>query len=265
MERILERMAYLLYDRMVAFHVQHGILVPLSAAEFYSGLDQRFPRRDEMYFLPDQVNEYDRARLQAQQVEQLQLFVSDEASAILWLRQQLEDFPQTYQEIFPKFLKELSAWDKHEKALELAEILDQNFLCYDEQGPLPAQIVRWLQQQPQGRAEYAGANWESPSPALRAAARDRWYTPDPNRAQDLERLREKTLLKEFESYRALPGRQLKIFRAEAVRAGFKKAWQEKAYPVIIEVAEKLPEEALQEDAKLMMWYDQALTRLGRSA
>ena len=32
----------MLYDRMVAFHVQRGVTVPMSAAEFYQGLEQRF-------------------------------------------------------------------------------------------------------------------------------------------------------------------------------------------------------------------------------
>ena len=32
------------------------------------------------------------------------------------------------------------------------------------------------------------------------------------------------------------------------------------YDTIIAVAQKIPEDVLQEDAKLLMWYDQALTR-----
>lgn len=43
-EVIAERQNHLLFDRMVAFHVQRGVTVPLSAAEFYAGLEQRFPR-----------------------------------------------------------------------------------------------------------------------------------------------------------------------------------------------------------------------------
>ena len=63
LEVVAEREAYLLYDRMVAFHIQRGFSVPLSAAEFYAGLRQRFPERDGMYFLPTQAAEYDRRRL----------------------------------------------------------------------------------------------------------------------------------------------------------------------------------------------------------
>ena len=98
--------------------------------------------------------------------------------------------------------------------------------------------------------------------SLRAKGKDRWYVPDPNKAGDLEKLRERSLLKEFEDYRTSSQKRLKVFRLEAVRAGFKKAWQERDYATIITVARKIPENVLQEDPKLLMWYDQALTRTG---
>jgi hypothetical protein len=60
--------------------------------------------------------------------------------------------------------------------------------------------------------------------SLRVKAKDLCYVPDPNKAQDLEKLHERSLLKEFEDYRAFKGLQLKVFRLQAVRAGFKKAW-----------------------------------------
>ncbi len=43
LEVLAERQDYLLYDRMVAFHIQRGLPVPLSAAEFYAGLRERYP------------------------------------------------------------------------------------------------------------------------------------------------------------------------------------------------------------------------------
>jgi hypothetical protein len=50
--------------------------------------------------------------------------------------------------------------------------------------------------------------------------------------------------------------------SEGCPAGFKKAWQERNYEVIINVAEKMPLKVLEEDPKLLMWYDQTVTRLG---
>lgn len=256
-EVVAERQSYLLFDRMVAFHVQRGVMVPLSAAEFYVGLEQRFPPRDGMYFLPDQAAEYDKKRMTVKEVLQLQLFVSDEASAIQWLKQQLTKKPQTFQDIHPQFMKEISGWQKHEKALELSELLEQNFLRYDVKGEVPNQIHSYLSSNFKDMR-----NLEKDAPALKAKAKDRWYVPDPNKAGDLEKLRERALMREFEEYRTFKQKRLKVFRLEAVRAGFKKAWQERDYATIIAVAGKIPEKILQEDPKLLMWYDQAVTRTG---
>jgi len=80
-------------------------------------------------------------------------------------------------------------------------------------------------------------------------------------------------MREFEEYLPAPrasrqtGREsiqkrLKVFRLKAVRAGFKKTWQGRDYATIIAIARKIPEKILQEDPKLLIWYDQALTRTG---
>jgi len=214
-----ERQSFLLFDRMVAFHVQRGIAVPISASEFYTGLKQRFPQRDDMYFAVDQVHEYDRKRMKAKRVEQVSLFVHDERSAIQWLRRELTREPQTYQDLQPKFLQELFK-EKYEDLPELSEILDQNFV-QDEEG--------------------------------------KWYIPDSGREADLEKLREKKLLREFLEYKNAKGR-LRLFRSEAIRTGFSKCWEEGAYRTIVEVAEKLPIRVLQEEPTLLMYYDNAVMR-----
>ena len=257
-EIIAERQNYLLFDRMVAFHVQRGVTVPLSAAEFYAGISQRFSERDGMYFLPEQVAEYDKKRMTVREVLQLQLFVTDESSAIQWLKQQIVRKPQTFQELQPQFMRETQGgWQKYEKPLELSELLEQNFLRYDGKGEVPNQIHSYLSTNFKELR-----NLPKDDESLRAKGKDRWYVPDPNKAGDLEKLRERSLLKEFEDYRTSTQKRLKVFRLEAVRAGFKKAWQERDYATIITVARKVPENVLQEDPKLLMWYDQALTRSG---
>ena len=243
---------------MVAFHVQRGFTVPLSAAEFYAGLAQRFPDRDGMYFLPEQAVEYDKKRMKmGEDPIEPDLFVLDESSAIQWLRRQLIKKPQTFQEIHPQFLRELGGWNKNEKPLELMELLHQNFLRYDGNGEVPSQIHGYLS------TNYKDMrNLPKDDPILKDKAKDRWYVPDPNKASDLEKLREKSLLRDFEEYRDSKQKRLRIFRLEAVRAGFKKAWQERDYKTIIDVASKIPGNVLQEDQKLLMWYDQAMTRAG---
>ena len=300
-EVIAERQNYLLFDRMVAFHVQRGVTVPLSATEFYTGLAQRFSERDGMYFLPEQVAEYDKKRLTVREVLQLQLFVTDESSAIQWLKQQLMKKPQTFQELHPQFLKEIGGWQKYEKPLELSDLLEQNFLGFDGKGPIPPQIVSWIKQSEPLRKQIqeeikAGEATEemiglaTSNSHLLNLAKGRWYIPDPNQAGDLEKLRERALFKEFWTYlppgyqpvkaagqagflsgltpgvQSIPkGKRLKIIRLEAVRAGFKLCWQNRDYRTIIAVAQRIPESVLQEDPKLLMWFDQAMTRTGVDA
>lgn len=254
-EVIAERQGFLLFDRMVAFHIQRGFTVPMSAGDFYSGLTRRFAERDGMFFLQEQAVAYDRKRATVREVLQLQLFVVDESSAIQWLKQQLLKKPQTFQELQPQFLKEIGGWQKHEKPLELSDLLEHSFLRYDGSDEVPSQIHAYLSSNFKELR-----NLPKSADELRARAKDRWFVPDPSKAQELDKFREKRLLREFEIYKSHVGRRLREFRIEAMRAGFKHAWGERDYATIISVARKIPEEILQEDEKLLLLYDQALTR-----
>ena len=195
----------------------------MDASDFYKGLDEHFIKRDNMYFLPSQINEYDRVRATCE-IENIQysLFINDEKSAIAWLYQQLDKDqggePQTYSELQPKFMQEQKSIDRREKLPELDILLEENFLK-GEGG--------------------------------------KWYVPDYTKAGDIAKLREKNLLKEFQTYLDSKGK-LKQFRSEAIRAGFSKLWKEKNYKQIVELAERLPEETVQEDEKLLMYYDVSL-------
>jgi len=215
---IAERQGYILFDRLVGFNVQRGFPVPISSSEFHEGLRQRYPERDGMYFLPEQVAEYERRRMEARKIEQLPLFVSDEKSAIQWVRQQLEAKPMTYQELQPLYMKEAQrVWEKHEQPLELHTVLEQSYI-EDERG--------------------------------------RWHVPDPNKETHLEQLRHRALLKEFEQCLATSGK-LKLVRTEALRVGFKNCWQKKDYLTIIQMSKRVPEAVIQEDPALLMYFDNA--------
>ena len=257
-EVVAERTLQMLHDRMIAFHVQRGLAVPISGPEFEVGLRQRFPERDGMFFLPHQVAEYDRRRTTVSELKQLELFVTDESSAIRWLRQQLEAKPRSLQDLTPEFTKQLQAWERHEVTIELRDLLAQNFVCYEGDGPVPSQIHKYLS------TNYKDLRSLSKTDTvLVRRAKGRWYVPDPAKAVDLEKLRHAALLKEFNEYVEDTQRRLKVFRTEAVRAGFKAAYDARDYDLIVRVAEKLPETVLQEDEQLLMYYDVASTRLGR--
>lgn len=216
-----ERQAFLLFDRMVAYHVMNGIPVPMDATDFYKGLDDKFIKRDGMYFLPDQINEYDTARIKMG-VESFQydLFVSNEKSAIAWLYAQLSE-PQTYAEIQPKFMMAVKAVERYEAIPELSVLLEENFL-----------------QNKNGC----------------------WYVPDVTKEADVAKLREKKLWKEFEGYLNTKGK-LKLFRSEAIRVGFSRLWKDKKYQTIVDVANRLPEQTIQDDPNLLMYYDISLSRV----
>lgn len=258
LEFIVERDPRRIYDRMVAWFVRHDAPVPFSSTEFLIELRTKFSERDGMIFLHEQEAEYDAKRAQVAQAPQMEMFVSDERSAIDWLTDFLRKRPSTYQEVHPEFISQLGAgWKKHEQKPELADLLENNFLRFNGSGDVPSQIHSYLST---NFKDLRGLGKNDPQ--LLAKAKDRWYVPDPNKAQDLEKKREKGLLKEYEEYLAAPGRRLKEFRLEVLRAGFKAAWAGKEYEAILKVAQKIPEEVLQEDEQLLLWYDYAITRAG---
>jgi hypothetical protein len=245
---------------------------------------EKFPERDGMFFLPEQVNEYDKKRARMESIGQLAIFVEDERSAINWLRSFLKDRPSTTQDIQPAFMQQLSAsWKKWEARPELSALLDQNFLCYDGTGDVPSQIHSYLSTQFKDLR-----NLPKDHVQLKAKAKNRWFVPDPKNLIQVEQQRNKKLLEEFWTYlpngytpsalmpnkgQMLPGlatprpkipkgKKLKELRSEAVRVGFKHCYQQKDYQTILVVAEMLPETVLNEDEQLQMLYDTAVTRSG---
>ena len=217
---VRERMSDRLYDRMRSFHVSSKVGAPVTIAEFYAGLDQRFPSRDGMYFLDSQVESYERHRITIKDLLEDTLFITGESSAVQWLRQYLKarKRPLPYSEIQPAFLSELgNGLADWEELPELRELLEQNFVQDDE---------------------------------------GRWYVPDPKKAADLEKLRRRSLLREFESY--LSGSEkLTKFRSEAVRAGFDDAWDRREFEPIVKIGKRLPSDVLVEDPTLRYFVDNA--------
>jgi hypothetical protein len=253
---ISERDPRLLYDQVIAYYIRKGYPVPIDSADFQRGLAQRFVERDGMFFLADQVTAYDRAVQQSGNIIQASLFVSDESSAIQWLRQVLKRKPQTFADINPEFMQQLGGWSKNETELDLRVLLEQNFLSYPGDDAVPDQIHAYLS------SNYPDLrNKADTDPALRAKAKDRWYVPDPNKAQDLEQVRERALLREYDGYVAQTTK-LRVFRLEAIRAGFKRAYQQQHYKNIVAMAKRLPTAVIEEDEKLLMWVDNATMRIG---
>lgn len=217
---IRERMADRLYDRTIAFHVSRRIPVPVTTTEFFAGIDQRFPSRDGMYFLDSQVESYERHRITIKDLLEDTLFITGESSAVQWLRQLIKarDRSLAYSEIQPAFLSELgNGLSDWEELPELLSLLEQNFV-QDVEG--------------------------------------RWYIPDPKKAADLEKLRRRSLLREFEGYLSGTGK-LTRFRSEAVRAGFDDAWDRREFDLIAKIGKRIPSDVLVEDPTLRYFVDNA--------
>lgn len=264
---VQERTAPILFDRWVAASLSAGVPVDLSSAEFLQMLEQQYPSRGSMHFLPSQVSEYDKARMKASYAGQESLFIVDEATAIRWLRDRLQRKPHTYQEISPDFMREIRQWQKYERPLELSELLRENFLCHDGSDKIAPQVASYLRQSSTLRplleeceVDATGAVTTADS-RLQNAAANRWYVPNPTNQADLEKIRNRQLLREFDAY--LQGsKRLKEVRSEAIRLGFSAALKRGDYKLIKAMSSRLPQQLLDEDEHLLLYYDVALTRLG---
>ena len=223
---IIERSPKILFDRLIAFYVQKGLPVPIDAGKFQEGLRERFIERDGMFFTNEQVQEYDKKKAESPTFIQLSLLVSSEQDGVYWLKNLLKEKSLTYQDIQPQWMQALAGVRKGDVIPELATILDENFLK-DNEG--------------------------------------KWYLPDSENEADLEKLRNKRLLKQFEAYKsqatAARAKKIKEVRVDALRAGFKQCYQDKDFPTIVAVGDKIPNNLLMEDEVLLQFYDIASSRV----
>lgn len=217
---VIERSPKILFDRLIAYYVQRGYPVPMDAAEFQKGLRDRFVERDGMFFTAEQAIEYEEKKKDTTSFVSLFILVSSESEGIEWLKRKLENGPMTYSEILPDWMQDLVKPKKGDTLPELMQILEENFLK-DEEG--------------------------------------RWYIPDSNKQTDLEAIRTKKLLKEFNVY--LEAKKIKDARLEALRAGFKECYKNKDFATIVAVGDKIPEELLTTDEILLQYYDIASSRV----
>lgn len=221
---IVERSPKILYDRLIAYYVQHGYPVPMDAHEFQQGLRERFVERDGMFFTAAQAIEYEEKKKLAPEFVPMGLIVSDEANGIEWLKQELKQ-PQTYQEIHPKWLQALDAVRKNDIIPELRQLLEENFI-----------------EEPNGK----------------------WRLPNIQDDKDVMALRTKSLMREFKLYveqASKPKAKIKEARVEALRAGFKQCYIDKDFKTIVMVGDKIPQNLRDEDEVLLQFYDIALNKL----
>lgn len=178
-----------------------------------------------MCFTADQVAVYEAKKKNTFEFVPMGIIISDEANGIQWLRNELSLHPQTYQDLQPKWMQSLVAKRKGDFIPGLDVVLNENFI-----------------KEPDGK----------------------WRIPNANDEKDLEILRTKTLLKEFNLYVEQAGKpksKIKEARVEALRAGFKQCYIDKDFKTIIMVGDKIPENLLTEDEVLLQYYDIASSRV----
>jgi len=183
--------------------------------------------------------------------------LADEAAAVQWLQQELSRQPQTEAEIARRLAEEQAATGRwHDSALDADRLLRENFLVYDGTEDVPDQLHSYF------TSEVDALTDASPQdPELQRVAKNYWYVPDDKSTGDARKVATRDLLAEFDAYREPGAHKHTPFRLEVIRAGFEKAWQEKDYRTIVEVGSRVPEELLQRDPKVTLWYDQAQVRL----
>lgn len=223
---IIERSPKILFDRLIAYYIQKGLPVPIDAGKFQQGLRERFVERDGMFFTNEKAQEYDKKKAETPKFIQMNLFVANEQDSIYWLRNILDKERKTESDLHPLWMKEVATnMRKGDVLPEMRIILEENFLK-DESG--------------------------------------KWYVPNPENEIDLEKLRSKRLIKQFENYKteaAKPKGKLKEVRVEALRCGFKQCYQEKDFKTIVTIGDNIPNNLLMEDEVLLQFYDIASSRV----
>lgn len=220
-----ERDPRILYDRMISYFVQHGLPVPLDAQEFQQGLRERFVERDGMFFTATQAAEYDEKKKTATDFVPMGIIVSSEAEGIAWLKNQLRDKAQTYQDLQPEWMQAINGVRKGDILPELRELLEENFIEESD---------------------------------------GKWRLPNMQDDVDKAALRAKALLREFKIYVETahkPKGKIKEARVEALRAGFKQCYIDKDFQTIVTVGDRIPQNLRDEDEVLLQFYDIALNKI----
>ena len=90
-----------------------------------------------------------------------------------------------------------------------------------------------------------------------------WHVPNLEKQIDLEKLKHKSLMKEFNLYKEMaqkPRARIKEVRVEALREGFKQCFKDKDFKTILLLGDKIPQNILTEEEQLLQYYDIARMR-----
>jgi len=226
----IERSEQMLFSKMLAHYVQHGYEIKLNAKQFYILLRDNFKLIDGLWFTDVQVTEYDEWKRERgfKAIEEIAkgqqaLFVSDENSALMWLKNFLNN-PKTYSDILTAFNQVTTNID--DDIPELQALLETNFIF--ENG---------MYRQPLNEKEKEAKEEQSEKELLKAF--------------------DKVLI-ELKT----GGKKIKTVRKEAIKVGFTKAYQEKRFKDIITVADRLNPNIFEDNSEINDFVDIARLKMG---
>ena len=214
----IERTEQMLYSKMLAHYIQRGYEIRMNARQFYAMLRDHFKLIDGYWFNDDQVLSYEEWK-KSQGLDKIReiksgqqiLFVMDERSLLVWLYQFLET-PQTYGDIFTASRMIITGIE--DEIPELKELLEQNFI-----------LEKGAYRRPRTREE----------------------------REKIEAQRERDLLRSFDQVLNLARtstKKIKGIRKEAVILGFTRAYQEKRYQDIVDLAKRLNAKIIENDSQI---------------
>ena len=210
----ISRTEQMLFSKLLAHYVQRGYEIKLNSRQFYTLLRDNFKLIDGYWFTGNQVLKYEEWKkkhgLKGIRPGQQIVIVGDEKSAIAWLYNFLEE-PKDYSEVYTASRKVTAGVE--DQIPEIKELLNKNFIFED----------------------------------------GRYRRPMTEKEKEVvEEQREKDLNKAFEVILAAArsGKKLKEVRKEAVIHGFTRAYQQKHYEEILNVAKRLDKKIIENNSEI---------------
>ena len=217
-EPSIERTEQMLYSKLLAYYVQRSYTVKYDASTFYKMLRENFTEEDGFWFISSQIESYleYKQKMKLDGIDdiragQLNLFVSDEKTALVWLHNFLNE-PQDFQVIHPAFTKVASI--SGDIVPDLKELLQDNFILED--------------------GKYR-----------RPKSEDEKNSVNSKREKTLIKEFEEVLLEAKSSKR-----KIKECRKQVILYGFEQCYKQEKFQDILEVGKKLNQNIIENDSDI---------------
>lgn len=214
---MIERTEKMLHAKMVAYYLQKGYQINHDAKTFYEMLFENFISQDGFWFTMHQVESYEEFKKKMKLEGDIKndgsmlLFIIDEKSAILWLRNFLTE-PRSFSDISTAYTKLSNI--RGDIVPDLKVLLEENF-------------------------SFDGEFYSTPT------SKEKYISLIEKRDKTLKREFE-TILVEAQTQKG----KIKLVRKEALAYGFELCYKEKRFADILSIANKLDKSILENSGEL---------------